>query len=301
MSIPEWAARVLEDGIKPRTVTAKNAKPADVINVLFAGTEQDITSAFQRAGWNQTDPKGPRAVLQSIFSVIEERSYPKAPMSLQLYSGAMPAMMWQRVLNSPNQRHHIRVWRLGDEDGIPLWAASATEDIATGFKWRSFRTYHRIDPDIDIERRKVLSDLTATGCVMSNSIADRPELPSRMMNATGDEMVTDGRIAIAEIGRCVAGARQTDTGEHRDHGTVLSRKARKLILSFRYDMLRANSIGGAYDASRTVWNGVFRSLGDRLVAKRRARAGSKSVDQADVRSGIPTTTTSPSKNSKDPG
>ena len=45
----------------------------------------------------------------------------------------------------PSRRHHIRIWKTGDTiDGAPVWAASATHDIAIEIAKRGHLINHRM-------------------------------------------------------------------------------------------------------------------------------------------------------------
>ena len=59
------------------------------------------------------------------------------------------------------------------------------------------RTFiHKIDSEIDRERAKVANDLIFTGRVQSLALADRPGVPESDKNATGDDLKTDGKLAV---------------------------------------------------------------------------------------------------------
>ncbi|HOK47414.1 MAG TPA: LssY C-terminal domain-containing protein, partial [Bryobacteraceae bacterium] len=59
------------------------------------------------------------------------------------------------------------------------------------------RTFiHKIDSQIDRERAKVVSDLLFAGSVQALSLVERPEVPQLSQNATGDNLETDGRMAV---------------------------------------------------------------------------------------------------------
>jgi hypothetical protein len=59
------------------------------------------------------------------------------------------------------------------------------------------RTFiHKIDSQIDRERAKVVNDLLFTGHVRSVALVERPAVPQNGQNATGDNIVTDGKMAV---------------------------------------------------------------------------------------------------------
>ena len=80
--------------------------------------------------------------------------------------------------------------------GLPLWAVAATHDIGIDFSEENRTFIHRVDPQIDAERAKVVTDLLFTGRVQSVELVDRPEVPVKSQNATGDNLETDGRMAV---------------------------------------------------------------------------------------------------------
>jgi len=45
----------------------------------------------------------------------------------------------------------------------------------------------------------VVNDLMFTGLVKGLSLVDRPDIPSDAYNATGDRLITDGRLAVIEF------------------------------------------------------------------------------------------------------
>ena len=80
--------------------------------------------------------------------------------------------------------------------GRQVWVGAATHDIATtnsraGTKWS-----HRIDPHIDRERDWVESDLLFMGTAEAYADVERPKAPRKLENATGDDIVTDGKMSV---------------------------------------------------------------------------------------------------------
>ncbi|MBV8820655.1 MAG: LssY C-terminal domain-containing protein, partial [Acidobacteriaceae bacterium] len=98
------------------------------------------------------------------------------------------------------KRHHLRIWKQpGTYNGREIWLAAATHDIAisnakAGTKWS-----HRIDPHIDRERDWVATDLLYIGTAAAYADVDRPAVPRNTENATGDRILTDGKISVLEL------------------------------------------------------------------------------------------------------
>jgi hypothetical protein len=63
-----------------------------------------------------------------------------------------------------------------------------------GTKWS-----HRIDPHIDREREWVQTDLLFIGSATAYAEIERPQAPKQLSNATGDVIVTDGRMSVVEL------------------------------------------------------------------------------------------------------
>ncbi len=94
-------------------------------------------------------------------------------------------------------RHHLRIWkREASYRGLPVWVCAATHDTGIEFSPENRTFIHTIDPYIDRERAKVVNDLLLTGRVRSLALVERGEVPQRSRNATGDELITDGRMAV---------------------------------------------------------------------------------------------------------
>ena len=249
MTQEETAA--VAQGIGPlpgRTVNAKGID-ADVVNLVFVGSRERLQTAFAGAGWTASERISTRVFLRQFYAFLELKSYSTAPMSVQYLQGRPADLTWQKSLDSYEKRDHVRVWQLdGAADGEPLWAGAATKEHSATLSLRRRKFIHHVDTRIDDERNIILRDLTAAGCVEQVSRLPRTDVSHRLMNATGDELVTDGEIAVVRIRDCSAPAIAAEAPP-RPAGRIY-RYARKQILTFRSDIWRANIIYGAYDATR---------------------------------------------------
>jgi hypothetical protein len=59
---------------------------------------------------------------------------------------------------------------------------------------------HRIDPHVDRERDWVLTDLLFVGTATAYLDVDRPRAPKSTRNATGDKILTDGKMSVIQLG-----------------------------------------------------------------------------------------------------
>jgi hypothetical protein len=164
---------------------------------MFLATEDELRAAFAKAGWFAPSRLNTESKLETARALIEARGYQEGPMSLLLLDGRVPDMAYQKGNNTFAQRHHLRIFRRpGLFDGKPVWVCSSTHDIGIVFSDRDRTFIHKIDPEIDHERAKVVNDLLFTGAIRSIALVDRPNLPRNATNATGDSLTTDGGMAV---------------------------------------------------------------------------------------------------------
>ena len=180
-----------------QTVAKSPPKPSDITNLLLVATEDALRRAFTDAGWSAAAGLNPLSKFETLRAVVEDRGYSEAPVSVLLLDGNPPDLVFEKTLNTFARRHHLRIWRRpASFRGKPLWAVAATHDIGIDLSAAERTFIHRIDPQIDAERDKVVNDLLFAGHVEALDLVDRPAVPRQGRNATGDSLETDGRIAI---------------------------------------------------------------------------------------------------------
>lgn len=208
----EWSGRAAAPAIRPiqpedalaslvgrlpfRTVAQKPARPSDLTNLIFLGSQRQIENAFEQAGWSKAESLNSKSKLETFRAMAEDRGYKEAPVSVLLLEGAPPDLVFEKTNNTFNARHHLRIWRRPDHfNGQEVWVCAATHDIGIDFSQKDRTFIHKIDSQIDRERAKVVNDLLFTGLVRGLSLVAR-DLPEGMSNATGDQLQTDGSIAV---------------------------------------------------------------------------------------------------------
>jgi hypothetical protein len=180
-----------------QTTAQKPPKPSDITNLMFIGSQPQLEAAFKQAGWSSAHELNAQSAIETVRAVAELRGYKEAPMSILLLEGKAPDLVFQKQLNTFAMRHHLRVWRRPETfHGAPVWVSAATHDIGIDFSQQDLTFIHLIDPKIDRERAKVITDLVATGRARSVALVDRPAVPKESMNATGDKIETDGAMAV---------------------------------------------------------------------------------------------------------
>ncbi len=247
-----------------RATAPGSGRPADLTNVLLAGTQQEIEAAFQAAGWEQARPLNLRRRIRFIRATAERRAYGSAPMSAMLLNGRPADMSWQKSLNDVAKRDHIRVWRQQETwQGRPLWVAAATHDIDFAYLRHGEPFTHRIETDVDREREKVGYDLAFTSCVERMDWIERSGVPRFTHNATGDPMTTDARMLVVVLNEC----RAPRLTMHSLASTSLperpggfERILRREILTTRSDLLRTNPYYRGYEGGRFLITWMVRRI-----------------------------------------
>jgi LssY C-terminus len=238
----------------PWRVTTRKDVDADLVNIVFIGSQEDVMLAFREAGWHNADPASRHTWLKNMYALLNNSGYAQQPMMTFFLNGKPQDMNWEKGLNSYGRRDHLRIWQWpadGTDDSV--WITTSTHDTGAflSVKYKSF--LHHIAPDIDDERSTVIRDLNFAGCVRSVSYVPRPEIPTATRNATGDVMRTDGSVAVVALQTCQPTDPQLDSnskGGSFKPGSYAFRYVRKQILTFKNDILRANIIYSVYDAGR---------------------------------------------------
>jgi hypothetical protein len=184
-----------------QTIAAKPPKESDMTNLMFIGSQEQLEAAFSAAGWSAAKALNKLSALETFQAIAEMRGYKEAPMSVLLLDGRPADFNYQKQNNTFAQRHHLRIWRRPVSwQGQDVWVASSTHDTGIDFSAENRTFIHKVDSHIDDERGKVVSDFLFTGAVKSLALVDRPKVPTESMNATGDKLLTDGRMAVLLLG-----------------------------------------------------------------------------------------------------
>jgi hypothetical protein len=196
---PDTRLRQIVAGMPLRTATPKQTL-SDLTNLIFLGNEQELIAAFGEAGWMEADNLNVRTALKAAQATMRSTGYSDAPVSLLTLQGRSPDLVLQKSLNTFAKRHHIRIWKMnGLYNGREVWVGAATHDIATMSSRGKTKWTHRIDPHIDRERDWVLTDLLFARTATAYVDLERPAAPKQAENATGDRILTDGKVSVVQL------------------------------------------------------------------------------------------------------
>ncbi len=244
-----------------RSTTVKDVG-ADLVNLAFVGSQEQVQTAFRTAGWRSADPVSKHSFARNFYALLNNSGYPQEPMMTFLLNGKPQDMNWQKSLNSYGRRDHLRIWQWTPEGATePVWVSSSTHDTdaVLSVKYKGF--VHHISPDIDVERAKVIRDLNFAGCVQSVTYVARPGSSNLTQNATGDPVRTDGSIAVVRLKTCEPVNPDLNADSSKSNfkpSNHVFRYLRKEILTFRSDIWRANIVYGIFDAGRMAVNALRR-------------------------------------------
>ena len=186
----------------PRHTTTSRGNQGDAVNVAFVGTEEDLHRTLSAAGWYAADPITLKTSLEIAADVVLHKPYAHAPVSdLFLWGRKQDAAFEQPVGDSPKQRHHVRCWRSHDRDrtGRPLWLGAATYDERVEISRTTGGITHKISPNIDGERNKLVADSIRAGALDGYYWVEQFHAQAEGKNGGGDPYFTDRRLAVGII------------------------------------------------------------------------------------------------------
>ena len=222
------------------TYSKRQPQPMDMVNLLFVGSEEQLSNAFRYAGWTGSKPNSIGSGFGAIRAIAERDNYADAPMRTLLLDGAAPELALQKSLNTFEKRHHLRIWKRSPQfEGRTVWASAATRDLGATFSVHPFGFTHQIQDAVDLERDKVVSDLRFTGCMDTVYYVPRPNLAEAFEGNYRRGVRTDGRVAVVVLNDCRA-PRLDLAAPAPPPEPFLVRAIRRVTLTARNHFLRDN-------------------------------------------------------------
>lgn len=238
----------------PYRTQTSSGKEADLINLMFIGSREQLEGAFAAAGWQQSDPNSKNAFLREFSAFLTLSSYPTMPISRQYLDSKVQDFTWQKSFDSYGKREHLRVW--GEPEtvaGQEAWLGAYTRETSAVLSVKYHKFIHHIDGNLDEGVNMLVRDLTLSGCVDSVRLLPRPSIPQLMVNSTGDEMHTDGMLTVVHLKNCdrpsVEYTRSNPLIPIRPRSRV-ARYFRNQVLLYKSDVIRGNLVYGAFDLCR---------------------------------------------------
>lgn len=203
---------IIRKGRIPRFTEARDGLEVDPVNIILLGPKMDLINAFEKIGWQKADKLTINSSIKMISRFLANKPYPKAPFSSLFLFGRKQDIGFQESIgNSPRKRHHIRFWATNTEkidDPLDInfwknkqkikhgealiWIGAGSEDIGFGLTKLTYQLSHKVNPNIDLERKYILNKLKETKCI------GKINYYKPGMFKVG-KYVSDGRIAVAKL------------------------------------------------------------------------------------------------------
>jgi hypothetical protein len=232
----------------PARTFDRKGREADLINMAFLGSKEDIVTAFLAAGWKQSDPVSRHSVMHQFHAFLEKTSYKTAPMSRQTFDGHPPDLTFEKTFDSYGRRDHLRIWQLQqDSEDEPLWVGAAVRETGATLSVTHLGFMHHVSADLDEEQHAIERDLLGVDVVESVGSIERLDQPKAMLNATGEMLRTGGDVRLVRLkpGLDPQLASASEEASFKP-GSKFSRYVRKEVLTVRSDLLRANCFYALY-------------------------------------------------------
>jgi hypothetical protein len=201
-----WSPQSIAASAPMRAFLQEGRLPADVISLAVVGSSAQVSTAFRTAGWTVAVPLNLRSDFITFAKAAKGEGYNAQPVSRLVLDGRAPDRVYEKVADTFTKRHHFRLWRWPSDstrDGpSSIWLIAATHDTGIMFSSQLQSYTHRVDPRIDDEREKIVSDLVAANAVAAVSYVPR-SIPhdAATVNGRRTPAITDWRMAVIVLGR----------------------------------------------------------------------------------------------------
>jgi hypothetical protein len=179
--------------LKPLGALPARTSGGEPLNLLLAGAREQVEAAFADAGYLPLEKLWAKAGPRAFVALAAKNGF-RAPVPAQL-DGQDAALAFEKQNNTLARRHRVRLWPRGETvRGQAAWLGTGVRSVDLVFDKASGTFRHRLDPDTDAEREKVVQDLVAARRVAAHGLADREVGPR-----TANGLATDGRVAVVLI------------------------------------------------------------------------------------------------------
>jgi hypothetical protein len=197
----------------PRITHTASGVPGDPVNIVFVGSEQQISRSFQAAGWLVPDPIDAQSIAKIAAASLMHSSYPTAPVSNLYVFGHPQDLAFERPTNDVANRGHVRLWKSSMViGGEPVWVGQASYDQGIELSATNRLPTHHIAPAVDQERDAVGSDLSKTGMVVSEITGPYMTPIFTARNGGGDFYASDGDVRVINFTHSSEQVTSSDSG-----------------------------------------------------------------------------------------
>ncbi len=209
--------KILQRKRVPRYTITGDGLPGDPVNLVLAGTLQQLRAGFAKAGWSEADRLTPASSWRMVRAFVLNSPYPTAPFStLYLFGRGQDVGFQKAIDNSPRKRHHIRFWALSmsraeatfrtadlwlrshrppDHEHV-YWVGAGTKDTGFSLTQLTFQVTHATDADTNAERDFIIAELKTLGAIGDvTSYQARQHLRAQQVN----HYITDGAVVAASL------------------------------------------------------------------------------------------------------
>lgn len=203
---------IIKKGRIPRFTTAIDGLYVDPVNIILIGSKEQLEQAFKKIGWEKADRLNLRSAEKMMRKFLSNKSYPAAPFSsLYLFGRRQNLGFQESIGNSPRKRHHVRFWAINTDKEIDpfdlkfwtkkqkikknkelMWVGAASEDIGFAFKAITYQVSHKVDPDVDKERKYILDSLKKSKSIGKVAYYK----PGKFKIG---KYISDGKIAVTKL------------------------------------------------------------------------------------------------------
>jgi hypothetical protein len=209
--------KILQRKRIPRYTMTGDGLPGDPVNLVLAGTLQQLRTAFATAGWAEADRLTVASSCRMVGAFVLNSPYPTAPFSTLYLFGRGQDIGFQKAIdNSPRKRHHVRFWALGlsraqatvgtaelwlkthrppDHEHV-YWVGAATKDTGFSLTQLTFQITHATDSDTNAERDYIIDELSRHKVIGDVHAYQAPQHPSAQ---PVNRYVTDGGVIVATL------------------------------------------------------------------------------------------------------
>lgn len=203
---------IIRKGRIPRFTEASDGVEVDPVNIILMGTKDQLINAFEKIGWQKADKLTIKSSIKMINKFLINKPYQKAPFSSLFLFGRKQDIGFQESIgDSPRKRHHIRFWATNVEkidDPLDIkfwtkkqkirhneamtWVGAGSEDIGFAFTKLTYQLSHKVNPNVDLERKYILNKLKENNCIGKIDYYKSGKFKI-------GKYTSDGRIAVAKI------------------------------------------------------------------------------------------------------